>query len=106
MSEALERSLCYASTMLRRVVTIFGCCGVFVVLIFVAEERLVTLVLISPLQVCSYSSSLNISLNISSAVPLTQGPLQVDLQHHGRARLTKFLWLTHNLLYPLPLDPA
>jgi hypothetical protein len=40
VSEALEHSLCYASTMLCRVVTIFGCCGVFVVLIFAAEERL------------------------------------------------------------------
>ena len=40
VSEALELSLRCASTMLRRGVTIFGCCSVFVVLIFAAEERL------------------------------------------------------------------
>jgi hypothetical protein len=38
VSEAFERSLRCASSMLRRLVTIFGYCGVFVVLIFAAEE--------------------------------------------------------------------
>ena len=51
VSKALEHSLYGVSTMLQPLVTIFGCCGMLVRLILVAEEQLFTLVLFAPLQV-------------------------------------------------------